>query len=202
MLDVNRAGVTSVVWCSGFRLDFSWVKRNATGFTSYEYGFGAKWLELLKEIVPSVKRAAVLRNADESAGIAQFAGIQGVASALGVELSPIGMRDAEEIERAVTAFARSPNGGLIVTGSAPRSYSPESDRQAGGPPQATRGVLRTFLRYRGRVDLLWPRSGRSAPARGLLRRRILKGEKPADLPVQAPTKYEFSEPTTCERRRS
>ena len=92
---------------------------NTTGFSSYEYGFGAKYLELLKEIAPSVKRVAVLRNADESAGIAQFAGIQGVAPALGVELSPIGVRDAGEIERAVTAFARSPNGGLIVTGSAP-----------------------------------------------------------------------------------
>ena len=76
---------------------------NATGFTSYEYGFGAKWLELLKEIAPSVKRVAVLRNADESAGIAQFAGIQGVAPSLGVELSPIGMRDAGEIERAMTS---------------------------------------------------------------------------------------------------
>jgi len=92
---------------------------NATGFSGYEYGFGAKYLELLKEIAPSVKRVAVLRNADESEGIGQFAGIQGVAPALGVELSPIGVRDAGEIERAVTAFARSPNGGLIVTGSAP-----------------------------------------------------------------------------------
>ena len=92
---------------------------NSTGFMSYEHGFGAKWLELLKEIAPNVKRAAVLRNADESAGIAQFAGIQGVAPALGVELSPIGVRDAGEIERAIMAFARFPNGGLTVTGSAP-----------------------------------------------------------------------------------
>ena len=81
---------------------------NATGFTSYEYGFGAKWLELLKEIAPSVKRAAVLRNADESAGIAQFAGIQGAAPALDVELRPIGMRDAGEIERAVSQLLRAP----------------------------------------------------------------------------------------------
>jgi hypothetical protein len=92
---------------------------NVTGFTQFEYGIGAKWLEVLKEIAPSVKRAAVIRNADESSGIAQFAGIQGVAPALGVELSPIGVHDAREIERGVTAFARAPNGGLIVTGSAP-----------------------------------------------------------------------------------
>ena len=93
---------------------------NVTGFMSYEHGFGAKWLELLKEIAPGVKRAAVIRNADESTGIAQFSGIQGVAPTLGVELRiSIGVRDAGEIERAVTAFAGSPNGGLIVTGSAP-----------------------------------------------------------------------------------
>ena len=164
---------------------------NATGFTSYEYGFGAKWLELLKEIAPSVKRVAVLRNADESAGIAQFAGIQGVAPSLGVELSPIGMRDAGEIERAMTSFARSPNGGLIVTGSAPAAihrnlivklatshrlpavYYGRFFATAGGLISYGPDLVDQHQRAAGYVD------------------RILKGEKPADLPVQAPTKYEL-----------
>jgi putative tryptophan/tyrosine transport system substrate-binding protein len=165
---------------------------NATGFTSYEYGFGAKWLELLKEIAPSVKRVAVLRNADESAGIAQFAGIQGVAPSLGVELSPIGMRDAGEIERAMTSFARSPNGGLIVTGSAPAAihrnlivklatghrlpavYYGRFFATAGGLISYGPDLVDQHQRAAGYVD------------------RILKGEKPADLPVQAPTKYELA----------
>ena len=122
---------------------------NSTGFMSYEHGFGAKWLELLKEIAPSVKRAAVLRNADESAGIAQFAGIQGVAPALGIELNPIGVRDASEIERAITAFARYPNGGLIVTGSAPAAIpeKAESSRYSAVRPLG-RAWRDRRLRYR------------------------------------------------------
>src|SRR6266545_1550290 len=90
---------------------------NATGFTLYEYGMSGKWLELLKEIVPRVTRAAVLRDPARAPGIGQFAAIQAVAPSLGVELSPVDVRDAGEIERAVTAFARSPNSGLIVTAS-------------------------------------------------------------------------------------
>jgi putative ABC transport system substrate-binding protein len=165
---------------------------NATGFMSYEHGFGAKWLELLKEIAPSVKRAAVIRNADESAGIAQFAGIQGVAPTLGIELSPIGVRDVGEIERAVTAFARMPNGGLIVTGSAPAAihrdlivalaarhklpavYFARFMISAGGLISYGPDLVEQHQRAAGYVD------------------RILKGEKPADLPVQAPTKYELA----------
>jgi putative ABC transport system substrate-binding protein len=164
---------------------------NATGFTSWEYGFGAKWLELLKEIAPSVKRAAVIRNADESAGIAQFAGIQGVAPALGVELSPVGTRDAGEIERGLTTFARLPNGGLIVTGSAPAAihrdlivalaashklptvYYARFFGTAGGLISYGPDLVDQHLRAAGYVD------------------RILRGEKPGNLPVQAPTKYEL-----------
>ena len=88
---------------------------NATGFVSFEYGLSAKWLELLKQTAPDVTRAAVLRDAIQGSGTSQFAVIQAVAPSLGVEVKPVNMRDAEEIERAVTAFARSPNGGLIVT---------------------------------------------------------------------------------------
>jgi putative ABC transport system substrate-binding protein len=165
---------------------------NATGFMSYEHGFGAKWLELLKEIAPSVKRAAVIRNADESAGIAQFAGIQGVAPALGVELSPIGVRDAGEIERAITAFARSPNGGLIVTGSAPAAIHRDLIVTL-----AARHKLPTV--YYGRFMVTAAGLISYGPdlvdqhrlAAGYVD-RILKGEKPADLPVQAPVKYELA----------
>jgi ABC-type uncharacterized transport system substrate-binding protein len=164
---------------------------NSTGFMSYEHGFGAKWLELLKEIAPSVKRAAVIRNADESAGIAQFAGIQGVAPALGVELSPIGVRDAGEIERAITAFARSPNGGLIVTGSAPAAIHRDLIVTL-----AARHKLpavynnRFFVTAGGLISYGPDLVDQHRLAAGYVD-RILKGEKPADLPVQEPTKYEL-----------
>jgi putative ABC transport system substrate-binding protein len=165
---------------------------NVTGFMSYEHGFGAKWLEMLKEIAPGVKRVAVIRNSDESSGIAQFAGIQGVAGAFGVELSPIGTRDAAEIERSITAFARSPNGGLIVTGSAPAAIH-----------------HRLIITLAERYKLPAVYFGRFVVAAGGLISygpdlvvqhrfaagyvdRILKGEKPADLPVQAPTRYEVA----------
>jgi ABC-type uncharacterized transport system substrate-binding protein len=162
---------------------------NVTGFTYFEFGFGAKWLELLKEIAPRATRVAVLR--DLTVGTAQLSAIQAVAPSFNVELSVVGVRDASEIERSVTAFARSSNGGMIVTAS-------------------TSAVV-----HRNLISMLAARHGLSAvypfryfvTAGGLisygpdtidpLRRaagyvdRILKGEKPADLPVQAPTKYEL-----------
>ena len=95
---------------------------NATGFTQFEYGMSGKWLELLKEIAPRVTRAAVLGDPAITAGIGQFAAIQSVAPSLGVEVSPVNVRDAAEIERALAAFARVPNGGLIVTASALRTF--------------------------------------------------------------------------------
>ena len=128
---------------------------NATGFMTFEYSMSGKWLELLKQIAPSVTRVAVLRDPAIAAGIGQFAAIQAVAPSLGVEVSPVNMRDAGEIERAVAAFARAPNGGLIVTASALASSSSRSDHHAGGPAQAARGLLRTLLRRRRRPDLLW-----------------------------------------------
>jgi len=164
---------------------------NVTGFMMFEYSLCGKWLELLKEIAPDVTRAAVLRDPAIAAGIGQFAVIQSVAPALGVEVNPVSVRDATEIERAVTAFARSANGGLILTASAlsqvhrdliitlaaryklPAVYQERSYVAAGGLISYGPNFLDQFRRAAGYVD------------------RILKGEKPANLPVQAPTKYEL-----------
>ena len=128
---------------------------NATGFMLFEYSLSAKWLELLKEIAPGVTRAAVLRDPAITAGIGQFAAIQSVAPSLGVEVSPVNVRDAGEIERAITAFARSRNGGLIVTASALATVHRDLIIDACGPAQTARGLLRTLLRHRRRPDLLW-----------------------------------------------
>ena len=164
---------------------------NATGFMIFEYSLAGKWLELLKQIAPGVTRAAVLRDATQGAGTSLFAAIQAVAPALRVEVNPVNMRDAGEIERAVAAFARSPNGGLIVTPSGPAFVHRDliimlaarhkltavySDRYfiaAGGLVSYGASEVNQYRRAASYVD------------------RILKGEKPADLPVQAPTKYEL-----------
>jgi putative ABC transport system substrate-binding protein len=164
---------------------------NATGFTSFEYSISAKWLELLKEIAPRVTRVAVLRDPAIAAGAGQLGAIQSAAPSFGVELSPLGVRDPGEIERAVTAFVRGSNGGLIVTGSAPVTihrdliitlaarhklpavYYERFFVAAGGLISYGPDFLDQYRRAAGYVD------------------RILKGEKPADLPVQAPTKYEL-----------
>ena len=127
---------------------------NATGFMGFEYSLGGKWLELLKQIAPGVTRVAVLRDPANPSGIAQFGVIQAAAPSLRVEVNPVNMRDAGEIERAVTAFARASNGGLIVTASPLAIASSRSDHHAGGPAQAARGLLRTSLRRRRRPDLL------------------------------------------------
>ncbi len=128
---------------------------NATGFTNSEYGMSGKWLELLKEIAPGVTRVAVIRDPAMPAGIGQFGAIQAVAPSFGVEVSPVNVRDAREIERAITAFARGSNGGLIVTRSALATASSRSDHHAGGPAPTARGLLRPLLRHRRRPDLLW-----------------------------------------------
>ncbi len=164
---------------------------NATGFLTFEYGISAKWLELLKQIAPGVTRAAVIRDAAISAGIGQFASIQSVAPSFGVELTPVNVRDPPEIERAVAAFARGPNGGLIVTGSPlavvhrnliitlaarhklPAVYNRRLYVTGGGLISYGPDLANQYRRAAGYVD------------------RILKGEKPADLPVQTPTKYEL-----------
>jgi putative tryptophan/tyrosine transport system substrate-binding protein len=176
---------------AGFVASLAQPGGNATGFTIYEYGMSGKWLELLKEITPRLTRAAVLRDPAVASGIGQFGAVQAVAPSLGVEVSPVDVRDADEVERAVTAFARGSNGGLIVTGSAfgivhrklittlaarhklPAVYSGRFYVTAGGLISYGPDSIDQFRRAAGYVD------------------RILKGEKPADLPVQAPTKYEL-----------
>ena len=165
---------------------------NATGFTVFEYGMSGKWLELLKQIAPAVTRAAVLRDPTIASGIGQFAAVQAVAPSLGVDLSAVDVRDAGEIERAVTAFARSSNGGLIVTASAlatrhrdliialaarlrlPAVYPYRFFVTVGGLISYGPDFVDQYRQAAGYVD------------------RILKGEKPAELPVQAATKYELA----------
>ena len=164
---------------------------NVTGFMIFEYSMSGKWLELLKQIAPSVTRAAVLRDAVNPAGIAQFGAIQATAQSLGVEVNPVSIRDAGEIERAVAAFAHSANGGLIVTPSAGTSVHQDLIIAL-----AARHKLPAVYAFRANVtggglisygpDLV----GQYRPAAGYVD-RILKGEKPADLPVQAPTKFEL-----------
>jgi putative tryptophan/tyrosine transport system substrate-binding protein len=164
---------------------------NATGFIAFEYGLSGKWLELLKQIAPSLTRVAILRDPATAAGIGQFAAIQSVAPSFGVELRPIDMRKADEIERAVTAFARSSNGGLIVT--------------AGSGSVMHRGLIimlaarhqlpavysaHHFVTGGGLISYGPDRVDQYRQAAGYID-RILKGEKPSDMPVQAPTKYEL-----------
>jgi putative ABC transport system substrate-binding protein len=165
---------------------------NATGFMTIEYSLAGKWLELLKQIAPGVTRAAVLRDPSQGGGTSQFAVIQAVAPSLRVEVTPVNMRDPDEIARTVAAFARTPNGGLIVTAGAggilhraliimlaarhklPAVYFERIFVTAGGLISYGPDYIDQYRRAAGYVD------------------RILKGEKPANLPVQAPTKYEVA----------
>ena len=176
---------------SGFVHSLSQPGGNATGFMMFEYNLCGKWPELLKEIAPGVTRAAVLRDPAIVAGIGQFAVIQSVAPSVGVEVIPINLGDAAEIKREVAAFAQSANGGLISTASAlsavhrdliialaaehklPAVYQDRNYVTAGGLISYGPNFLDQFRRAASYVD------------------RILKGERPADLPVQAPTKYEL-----------
>ena len=164
---------------------------NVTGFMAWEYSLSGKGLELLKEVAPGVKRAAVLRNASGPTGIGQFTAIQMVAPSLGIEVNPINVRDAGEVERALAAFARSANAGLIVTSSASATVYGDliitlAARHKlpavyGNPFAVTRGGLLSY--GPDFVDVFRLAAGYVD--------RILKGEKPADLPVQAPTKYDL-----------
>jgi putative ABC transport system substrate-binding protein len=176
---------------AGFVESLAHPRGNATGFATFEYGVSGKWLELLKEIAPSVTQAAIIRDDGSPNGPAQFAAIQAVAPSLGMEVNPIGVREPGDIERAIAAFARTSNRGLIVTGSAlaavhhnlivtlaaryqlPTVYFGRFFVAAGGLTSYGPDLLDQFRRAAAYVD------------------RILKGEKPADLPVQAPTKYEL-----------
>jgi putative ABC transport system substrate-binding protein len=174
----------------GFVASMAQPAGNATGFTNLEYGLSGKWLELLKQIVPQLTRAAVLRDADQVSGGGQLGAMQSVASSLRVELNPIDVRDRAEIERAVTAFALQPNGGLVMTATAwgaihrdliialaaryrlPAVYPYRFFVSDGGLISYGPDTVDQYRRAAGYVD------------------RILRGEKPAHLPVQAPVKYE------------
>jgi ABC-type uncharacterized transport system substrate-binding protein len=163
---------------------------NTTGFTAFEYAIGAKWLELLKEVAPRVTRAAVLRDPTIAAGIGQFAAIQATAP-FGIELSAVGLHDAGAIEPAVAAFARDANGGLVVTAAAFVANHPDVI-----PTLAARYKLPAVYPWRYSVNaggLMSYGSDLTSQFRSAAQYvdRILKGEKPADLPVQAPTKYEL-----------
>ena len=163
---------------------------NTTGLTLSEYGLSGKWLELLKEIAPRVTRAAVLRD-PVAVGIGQFAAIQAVAPSLQMELSPVDVRDASEIERAVPAFADRPSGGLIATASAPTAIHRELIIAL-----ATRHKLPAVYPFRyyvtsGGLISYGPDTVDQYRLAARYVDRVLKGEKPADLPVQAPTKYEL-----------
>jgi putative ABC transport system substrate-binding protein len=164
---------------------------NITGFTQFDYGIGAKWLEVLKEIAPSTTRAAIIRDPAITAGIGQWGAILSVSPSVAIEVSPVNLVDANEIDRGLTAFARNPNGGLIVTGSAlaivhrdliialaarlrlPTVYYDRYFVTAGGLISYGSNNVEQFRLAAAYVD------------------RILRGEKPADLPVQAATKYEL-----------
>ena len=161
-----------------------------TGFTNFEYGVSGKWLELLKEIAPRITRVAVLRDPTLPSGTGQFGAIQSVAPSFGVELSPVNMRDAGEIERAVTAFAGAANSGLILTTS-PSAVVHRDLVIALTAKHKLPAVYsqRVFVASGGLVSYGPDRTEQYRRAAGYVD-RILKGEKPADLPVQAPTKYE------------
>jgi putative ABC transport system substrate-binding protein len=163
---------------------------NATGFTPYEFGLSAKWLELLKDIAPAVTRAAIIRDASAS-GVGQFAGIQTAAPTLRMDVSPIGVGDAAEIERGITAFARFPHGGLIVTGSALSAVHHDLIVSLAARHKLPAVYFnRFFVRNGGLVSYGADLVEQHRQAAGYVD-RILKGEKPADLPVQAPTRYEL-----------
>jgi len=164
---------------------------NATGFINFEYGMSVKWLELLKEIAPRVSRVAVLRDPTQSGGPAQFAAIQGAAPSFGVEVSPVGVRDGAEIKRAVTAFARGSNDGLIVLTTGLTLVHRELIISLAARHRLPAVYTdRTFVTGGGLISYGPDRMEQFRLAAGYVD-RILKGEKPADLPVQAPTKYEL-----------
>ena len=164
---------------------------NATGFIAFEYSLGAKWLELLKQIAPGVTRAAILRDPAITAGIGQFGAIQAVAPSLGLEISPVGVRDAGEIERAVTAFARSANGGMVVTASALAVAHRDLIVTLAARHKVPTVYYDRFFATGGGLISYGPDTVDQFRRAGAYAGRILKGEKPADLPVQAPTKYQL-----------
>jgi putative ABC transport system substrate-binding protein len=177
---------------SGFVDSLARPGGNITGFLLFEYSLSGKWLELLKQIAPSTTRAAVLRDTGNPAGNAQFGAIQALAPSLGVEVSPFNMRNASEIERAVEAVARSANGGLVVTGSPSGTVHRDLIiRLAARNKLPTVYFGRFFVTAGGLISYGTDFPDQYRRAAGYVD-RILKGEKAADLPVQAPTKFELA----------
>jgi ABC-type uncharacterized transport system substrate-binding protein len=165
---------------------------NATGFTALEYSFGGKWLELLKEIAPRVARVAVIRNPADSAGLGLFGAIQNAASRVGVELSPVDVRDAAAMERSMATIAHGSNGGMIVTPSGPAFVHRDRIVAVAVHHQLPAVYFNRIFVASGGLACYGPDNfDQYRRAAGYVD-RILKGEKPADLPVQAPTKYELA----------
>jgi putative tryptophan/tyrosine transport system substrate-binding protein len=176
---------------AGFVASLAQPGRNITGFMLLEYSIGTKWLELLKEVEPRLTRVAVLRDPTLASGSGQFGAIQAVASSFGVEVSPIGMGDAAEIERALDVFARGPKGGLIVTASTLATV--HRDLIVGMASKHRLPAIyanRLFVTGGGLLSYISDRIDQVRRAAGYVD-RILRGEKAANLPVQAPTKYEL-----------
>src|SRR6516165_6956743 len=177
---------------AGFIASLARPGGNATGFTAFEYSIGGKWLELLKEFAPNVTRVAVLRDPSFAAGIGQFAAIQSSASSLsGMELSAIDQRDAGEIERGLAAFAREPNGGVIITASAAAVTHRELIVSLVGRYRLPNIYPFRYFPMSGSLASYGPDSVKDFSRAAVYVDRILKGKKPAELPVQAPTKYEL-----------
>jgi len=164
---------------------------NATGFLVFEYSLSGKWLDLLRQVAPSVTRVAVLRDPDIPSGTAMFGVIQSAAQSVGLEVSPIGMRDSGEIERAVADFARSANGGLIVTTGASVSVHRDLIVTLAAKHKLPAVYAYRFMVAAGGLMSYSPDQVDEYRRAAVYVDRILKGEKPADLPVQAPTKYEL-----------
>jgi len=176
---------------AGFVASMARPGGNTTGFTNYEYGMSAKWLELLKQIAPRVTRVAVMRDPSLTSGTAMLAAIQAVAPSFGVELSPVDVRDAGEIERAVTAFARGSNDGLIVVPNPTANFQRELIVTLAAKHRLPAVYpYRYYITSGGLISYGPDPIDQFRLAAGYVD-RILKGEKPADLPVQAPTKYEL-----------
>jgi len=176
---------------AGFVASMARPGGNITGFTVFEYGISGKWLELLKQIAPGVTRAAVIRDSAIVSGIGQFAAIQGAAPLFGVEVSPVSVRDAGEIERGITEFVRGSNGGLIVPGATLATINRDLIIALAARHRLPAVYSdRAFIIRGGLISYGPDRVDQHRRAAGYVD-RILKGEKPADLPVQAPTKYEL-----------
>jgi putative ABC transport system substrate-binding protein len=164
---------------------------NVTGFMLYEYSISGKWLGLLKEIAPSVTRVAVLRDATQGFGIGQFAAIQALAPSLKVEVNPVDMRDASEIERTIAAFSSAPNGGLILTGSAASVHHRDLIVALADRHKLPAVYFERFFVTSGGLASYGPDNVEAFRQAAGYVSRILKGEKAAELPVQAPTKYDL-----------